>query len=528
MSGRWFTPLLLLALTLGLVAADLSPLPWAGTAAPATAESVFGYGAVVGLQGTPHLWIADEAGVLHWGGDTRALRNRFVDWSARVDVSLDALKTLTRGDPYLTAGLLKDGEPIHLVKWETEEALPRLFHIQCIPDVELFGIKTENYLNFVIDRPDWESRTWEGMRLQANTLQKLELPGAAVCGNATATPSALTPTITPTPTKPRLTISTNEIASCPWQRYGLSAADANVAKTLTVALPPSVSQMAGSSSPPVLEQLAPLVRPPTGTQGELQNTASAVAVGVAKFGRQVTVGSGNLVAGSYIVVVRGGPPPQVAFASCSAGTEIATTSVPTFRTLVSRNVSPPQAIITSNSGICYSWNRVQVCLPPTPAQLMTGAETSAMNAIMNDTVSHLASRGRLNAADINTGIILPDLEGAEGVRTARGTMLASPAGSWPGASANDAVAGALKVDVDVAGIPGYPTVPAGEYAVRVSGSISTGWRANLIETNGRQIGITLPSQEVLGSVTSPEVAIVNLAFVLSPDVQLCFFGECGP
>ena len=161
------------------------------------------YGAVVGLIGTPHLWIADENGVLHWGGDTRALRPRYVDWSTRIDVSLDTLKTLTRGDPYLTAGLLKDGEPIYLVKWETEESVPRLFHIQCIPDVELFGIATNNYLTFVIDRPDWEARTWEGTRLQASTLQKLELPGAATCASSTPTVGAQTPTITATPTKPR-------------------------------------------------------------------------------------------------------------------------------------------------------------------------------------------------------------------------------------------------------------------------------------------------------------------------------------
>src|SRR5437016_227566 len=167
-----------------LSATNLAPLDQTVAAAP-SAESVFTVGAVVGLQGTPHLWIADEVGVLHWGGDTRALRNRFVDWSARVDVSLDTLKTLTRGDPYLTAGLLKDGEPIYLVKWETEESVPRLFHIQCIADVELFGIKTENYLNFVIDRPNWEARQWEGLTLQAGSLQKLELaaadPTAARC-----------------------------------------------------------------------------------------------------------------------------------------------------------------------------------------------------------------------------------------------------------------------------------------------------------------------------------------------------------
>ena len=537
MNGRRPTPLLILALAAALIAADLSPLPWAGTASPVTAESDFPFGAVVGLQGTPHLWIADEEGILHWGGDTRALRTRFVDWSTRIEVSLDTLKTLTRGDPYLTAGLLKDGEPIYLVKWETEEVVPRLLHIQCIPDVELFGIQTDNYLRFVIDRPDWEARTWEGMRLQASSLQKLELPGAAVCGTPTPTPRpGATATATTQPTKPRIPISAAEIASCPWQRYGLSASDANIARTLTVAIPPSVTQMVAqdpnsppsSQPPPIVEQLAPLVRPPTANQIELQNPTRPIAVGVARFGRPVSVDGASLNAGSYIVVIRGVPTPQVAFASCSTGAEIATTAQPTFRTLTTRNVSPPQALITTG-GMCYSWNRVQVCLPPAPSALMTGAEAGAMNAVLSDTVSDLVQAGRLSSfSDINTGIVLPDLEGAEGVRTSRGSMLAAPATSWPGSSANNAVAGVLKVDVDVAGIPGVPTVPAGEYVVRVSGSTFSGWTATLTEVSGRQMQLPVVSQQVLGSVTSPEVAIVNLAFVLSDDVQLCFFGECGP
>src|SRR5438067_2307964 len=108
--------LLVFSLSVLLIATDLTPLRWSGSTPPAAAESTFTFGAVVGLQGTPHLWIADEAGLLHWGGDTRALTHRFVDWSARAYVSLNTLQTLTRGDPYLTAGLLKDGEPIYLVK----------------------------------------------------------------------------------------------------------------------------------------------------------------------------------------------------------------------------------------------------------------------------------------------------------------------------------------------------------------------------------------------------------------------------
>jgi hypothetical protein len=115
-------------------------------------------GMVVALQGTPHLFIADEAGVLHWAGDTRALADRPVNWGQRIEVGLDELQALPRGDPWLSAGLLKDGEPIYLVKWETEWPQPKLLHIQSIEDVELFGINGENYGRFVLDRPDWEQK----------------------------------------------------------------------------------------------------------------------------------------------------------------------------------------------------------------------------------------------------------------------------------------------------------------------------------------------------------------------------------
>ncbi len=129
-----------------------------GGAAPVQGQGAFAHGAVVALQGTPHLWFADEHGVLHWGGDTRALAGKHILWSNRVEVSLDQLRTLPVGDPWLSAGLLKDGDPIYLVKWETDWPQPQLLHIQSIGDVELFGINGSNYGNFVIDRPAWEAR----------------------------------------------------------------------------------------------------------------------------------------------------------------------------------------------------------------------------------------------------------------------------------------------------------------------------------------------------------------------------------
>ena len=54
----------------------------------AHAQQVFVPGTVVALEGTPHLWIAEDQGVLHWGGDTRALSGRHINWHARTEVSL--------------------------------------------------------------------------------------------------------------------------------------------------------------------------------------------------------------------------------------------------------------------------------------------------------------------------------------------------------------------------------------------------------------------------------------------------------
>ncbi len=116
------------------------------------------HGAVVGLKDTPHLWIADEHGVLHWGGDTRALAGKHIAWSNRIEVCLPRLRTWPVGDPWLSAGLLKDGAPIYQVKWETEWAQPKLLHIQSIKDVELFGIDGSNYGNYVLEKSEWERR----------------------------------------------------------------------------------------------------------------------------------------------------------------------------------------------------------------------------------------------------------------------------------------------------------------------------------------------------------------------------------
>ena len=160
-----------------------------GGATPVQAQGTFSHGTVVALQGTPHLWFADEQGVLHWGGDTRALTGRHITWNNRVEVSLERLHTLPVGDPWLTAGLLKDGDPIYLVKWESNWEQPQLLHIQSIEDVELFGINGSNYGNFVIERGAWEQR----YGISAAGLQRGTLPAAITI------PGVVTPLPPPPP-----------------------------------------------------------------------------------------------------------------------------------------------------------------------------------------------------------------------------------------------------------------------------------------------------------------------------------------
>ena len=73
-------------------------------------------------------------------------------------MSASQLQGFRKGDPFLSAGLVKIGDPIYLAKWETTDATPRLLHVQSIADVEVFGISAQNYGSFVLDRPDWEHR----------------------------------------------------------------------------------------------------------------------------------------------------------------------------------------------------------------------------------------------------------------------------------------------------------------------------------------------------------------------------------
>lgn len=158
-----------------------------GAALSAPSEQALTLGAVIALRGTPHIWILGSDGVLHWGGDTRALAGKTIDWNNRREVSLDELKAAQRGDPWLSSGLVKSGDPIYLSKWESSDTRPTLLHIQSIADVELFGINGSNYGRFVIDQGAWETQ----YRFSISTLTKGTLAAAGAPGSTREIPVPL-------------------------------------------------------------------------------------------------------------------------------------------------------------------------------------------------------------------------------------------------------------------------------------------------------------------------------------------------
>ena len=142
------------------------------SATPSVEEPV---GTPIRLEGTPHLFLVSaDSPQLHWVGDTRALSQYPVFWNQQRTWSYWVFRRwgfLWMGDPYLSAGLLKDGDPIYLVKWEQHWAEPILYHIQSIKDVELFGINARNYGKFVLDKAAWEAK----YGFDASTLQRVAL-----------------------------------------------------------------------------------------------------------------------------------------------------------------------------------------------------------------------------------------------------------------------------------------------------------------------------------------------------------------
>src|SRR5262245_16533684 len=115
-------------------------------------------GEILSLEQTPHLWTVDAAGTAHLASDPFALAEHAVAGAPRLEVSLDELRQMPRGEPYLSMALVKIGNFIYLPQEQTPGSAPVLRLIKSVDDLSLMGVDAGNYGRIVLDRPDWEAR----------------------------------------------------------------------------------------------------------------------------------------------------------------------------------------------------------------------------------------------------------------------------------------------------------------------------------------------------------------------------------
>jgi hypothetical protein len=166
-------------------------------------------GAIVALAGTPHLWVSGEDGLFHWVGDTRALGKQSVDWGNRREVSLVELRTLARGEPWLSAGIVETigRDTLHwLVKWETDWEDPQLLLIDSAGDSELFGITDQAILRkLAVPFSAWERQ----FNKQVVQLQRGKVTSPAMQLVAPLAPPVIGPL------GPRLSVASKTLAYYP-------------------------------------------------------------------------------------------------------------------------------------------------------------------------------------------------------------------------------------------------------------------------------------------------------------------------
>jgi hypothetical protein len=143
----------LLGLTLAgaLCGAATAALADGGPRAPVSGE-------LLALEQTPHLWAVDAAGTAHLASDPFALAEHAAAGAPRTAVSLDELRQLPRGEPWLSMALVKLGDFVYLPQAQAPGTAPVLRLVKSVDDLSLLGVGADNYGRLVLDRAAWEAR----------------------------------------------------------------------------------------------------------------------------------------------------------------------------------------------------------------------------------------------------------------------------------------------------------------------------------------------------------------------------------
>ncbi|MGH2371603.1 MAG: hypothetical protein ACRDI2_25815, partial [Chloroflexota bacterium] len=105
--------------------------------------------------------------VLHWASDTRSLVGRYVKWHDVREVTLEQLKRLPRGEPWLSTPIVfvRAGDQLYLVKWESGLKWPALLRVPSLEALSIFGITSRTAEQQVVDQQTWER--WIGLPIDA-------------------------------------------------------------------------------------------------------------------------------------------------------------------------------------------------------------------------------------------------------------------------------------------------------------------------------------------------------------------------
>ena len=149
------------------------PAPRAATPLP--------HGTLVLVRDTPHFWVADEQGVLHWANGTRALVGRYVRWSDQRTVSTAELEQLPRGEPWLLLPLsfVRTGGPeLYVMVWQGGVTWPALLRVSSVEALRPFGVTPEH-----VERLGTDVRTWERLHeLSVEAVATDLVPPSAAAG----------------------------------------------------------------------------------------------------------------------------------------------------------------------------------------------------------------------------------------------------------------------------------------------------------------------------------------------------------
>jgi hypothetical protein len=115
-------------------------------------------GDVLMLGQTPHLWIVDGQAVAHFVGDPRALADRRVEWDTSRAFTAAELGAVARGEPWLSAALVRIGDAIYVPGYAGPGGPPTLYRVQSPADLAFLGVDAANYDRLVLDRAAWEQR----------------------------------------------------------------------------------------------------------------------------------------------------------------------------------------------------------------------------------------------------------------------------------------------------------------------------------------------------------------------------------